>query len=54
MKGASGLGLLTGMVCQTQDYTLYPVVNAQNFVFAGYPALAEKTPIRFSHFTARQ
>ncbi len=42
MKGASGLGLLTGMLCQTQDYTLYPVVNAQNFVFAGYPALAEE------------
>ena len=42
MTGASGLGLLTGMLCQTQDYTLYPVVNAQNFVFAGYPALAEE------------
>ena len=42
MKGASGLGLLTGMLCQTQDYTLYPVVNAQNFIFTGYPALAEE------------
>lgn len=42
MTGASGLGLLTGMLCQTQDYTLYPVVNAQNFVFVGYPALAEE------------
>lgn len=42
MSGATGLGLLTGMLCQMQDYTLYPVVNAQNFVLNGYPAMAEE------------
>lgn len=42
MKGVSGLGLLTGMLCQMQNYTIYPVVNAQNFVLAGYPVLADE------------
>lgn len=42
MEGMSGLGILTGMLNESQRYTLYPVVNAQNLVIAGYPGLAEE------------
>lgn len=42
LSGATGLGILTGMLCQMQAYTIYPVINAQNFVLTGYPAMAEE------------
>lgn len=42
LSGATGLGILTGMLCQMQTYTIYPVVNAQNFVLTSYPAMAEE------------
>lgn len=42
MSGASGLGLLTGMLCDMQSYTIYPIINAQNFVAANYPGLANE------------
>ena len=42
METAEGLGLLSAMRSQMGDYQLYPVVNAQNLVIAGYPGLAEE------------
>lgn len=42
MRGATGLGLLTGMLSQMQEYTVYPVVNAQNFVVTDYPSFADE------------
>lgn len=42
MEDATGLGLLTGMLGEMSDYTIYPVVNAQNFVIANYPGFAEE------------
>lgn len=42
MSGASGLGLLTGMLCDMQSYTIYPIINAQNFVAANYPGFANE------------
>ena len=39
---ATGLGMLTAMLSEMQSYTVYPVVNAQNFIAANYPAAANE------------
>lgn len=39
MKGESALGMLDAMIYETEDYVLYPVVNAQNLSVAGFPDL---------------
>nr|WP_296031385.1 DUF2194 domain-containing protein [uncultured Dorea sp.] len=42
MEDSTGLGILTGILCETNEYTIYPVVNAQNLVLANYPGMAEE------------
>lgn len=42
MADATGLGMLTAMLSEMQSYTVYPVVNAQNFIAANYPAAANE------------
>lgn len=42
MIDATGLGMLTAMLSEMQSYTIYPVVNAQNFIAANYPAAANE------------
>ena len=42
MTDATGLGMLTAMLSEMQSYTLYPVVNAQNFIAANYPGAANE------------
>ncbi|MGN0398553.1 MAG: DUF2194 domain-containing protein [Blautia sp.] len=39
MKGEAALGILDAMVYESEDYALYPVVNAQNLSVAGFPDL---------------
>lgn len=39
---ATGLGLLSAMRAQSEDYVIYPVINAQNMVIANYPGLSEE------------
>lgn len=39
---AAGLGLLSAMWAQSEEYVIYPVINAQNMVIANYPGLAEE------------
>ena len=39
---AAGLGLLSAMWAQSEDYVIYPVINAQNMVIANYPGLSEE------------
>lgn len=34
--------MLTAMLCEMQSYTVYPVVNAQNFIAANYPGMANE------------
>lgn len=46
MEGEASLGILDTMVYETEAYALYPVVNAQNLLIAGFPDLTvenEKT-----------
>ena len=40
MEDVTGLGILSAMEAKTKDYTIYPVVNAQNMVVANYPEMA--------------
>lgn len=42
MEGMTGIGLLSAMSADMYSYELYPVVNAQSMVFAGYPSLADE------------
>ena len=39
MEGEASLGILDAMVYETEEYSLYPVVNAQNLSIAGFPDL---------------
>lgn len=36
MEDETGLGILTGMLYETRDYLIYPVVNAQNLIAANF------------------
>lgn len=36
----AGVGILDAMMTEMHSYDIYPVVNAQNFVVAGYPTFA--------------
>ena len=42
MEDETGLGILTGMLYETRDYLIYPVVNAQNLIAANFPVLTEE------------
>lgn len=42
MEGAEGLGILSAMQAEADPCRIYPVVNAQNMVIAGYPGLSEE------------
>lgn len=35
----AGLGILDAMLCESEEYSLYPVVNAQNLSVTGFPDL---------------
>lgn len=42
MSELTGLGFLSAFTKELAPYVIYPVVNAQNFVAAGYPVLASE------------
>lgn len=42
MEDAAGIGILSAAWAQSEDYVIYPVVNAQNMIFANYPGLADE------------
>ena len=39
MEGETSLGILDAMLYETEEYSLYPVVNAQSLSIAGFPDL---------------
>ena len=53
MDGPQGLGLLSAMSAETDSYELYPVVNAQNMILAGYPSLADENPEEMERLYSR-
>lgn len=57
MEGEASLGILDAMVYETEAYALYPVVNAQNLFFSGFPDLTvenEKTMTETYGMTTQQ
>lgn len=38
----TGLGMLSAMFSETQEYYIYPIVNAQNIVFQNFPYLSNE------------
>lgn len=42
MEGTEALGLLSAMSAEMYTYEIYPVLNAQNIILAGYPGLADE------------
>ncbi len=42
LEESTGIGLLSAMEYETRDWILYPVVNAQNLVFANFPGTANE------------
>lgn len=42
MEGLEGMGILSAMSAEMDSYEIYPAVNAQNMILAGYPSLADE------------
>ena len=42
MKDPTALGILTAMRCESQTVSVYPIVNAENFVLTNYPTFANE------------
>ena len=42
MKGSTALGLLNGMRAEALQYTIYPIVNAQNLSMVNFPVFADE------------
>ena len=53
METITGLGFLSACVNQIEDYTLYPVVNAQNMVILNYPSFTPENDEQMMQLYAR-
>ena len=42
MKDSTAMGFLDGMLSECSEYTIYPVVNAQNFSMVDFPFFANE------------
>lgn len=42
MSDVTGLGILTAMTAEMNEYEIYPVVNAQNMIVTNYPGFASE------------
>lgn len=57
MEGETSMGILDAMLYEAEEYALYPVVNAQNLLIAGFPDLTvenEKTMAETYGMTTQQ
>ncbi len=48
MEDVTAIGILNAMMYETEDYLLYPVVNAQNLVFTNFAAFSSETDERMN------
>ncbi len=53
MEGLAGMGILSAMSAEMYSYEIYPVVNAQNMILAGYPSLADENPEEMERIYSR-
>lgn len=49
LSDISGVGILEAMVAEANSYDIYPVVNAQNFVVANFPAFTSENGQEMQH-----
>ena len=49
LSDISGVGILEAMVAEANSYDIYPVVNAQNFVVANFPAFTSENEQEMQH-----
>lgn len=42
MEENTGIGILSAMMSETGEYSLYPIINAQNLTIVNYPVLASE------------
>lgn len=42
LKDSTAIGILDGMMAETEEYVIYPVVNAQNLSVVNFPAFANE------------
>lgn len=53
MGGITGMGLLSAMSAEMYSYEIYPAVNAQNMIFAGYPSFADENQEKMDRLYSR-
>lgn len=53
MQGIPALGLLSAMSSEMYPYEIYPVINAQNIVLAGYPGVADENRAEMEKYYGR-
>ena len=53
MEGMEGLGILSAMSAEMYSYELYPVLNAQNIILAGYPSVADENALEMERIYSR-
>ncbi|MCM1191376.1 MAG: DUF2194 domain-containing protein [Butyrivibrio sp.] len=53
MTQPAGLGLLDAICYEWQDYSLYPVINAENVTVAGFPGFADENGDRIMELYSR-
>lgn len=54
MKDSTALGLLDGMLSEASEYTLYPIVNAQNLSLVNLPQFANENSDRMMNIYSQQ
>lgn len=53
LEGAEGVGILSAISAESSPYEIYPVVNAQNIILAGYPAFADENTAKMQEIYSR-
>lgn len=53
MAGLEGMGFLNAFCHEWQEYTLYPVINAENVTVTGFPGFAEENVDRIMELYSR-
>ena len=53
MKDSTATGLLDGMMAEASEYTIYPVVNAQNLSLVNFPGFADENDEKMKQLYSR-
>lgn len=53
MKDVTAIGLLSGMVTESSEYTIYPIVNAQNISIINFPGFADENSEKMMELYSR-